>query len=155
MDLGPEASHLATSEELSVYPVAVVYDCMNSQVELQILRDFSILAHDYPVALVDPKRQVNTALMDEAGINITLDPPVLCIVYRTGEEWPEPLPGIPRVARDLKPTTLKSPIDPNPKVGYYLRPQGRDGANLTEVYLNRAHPRGNGVTDALLLLMWS
>jgi hypothetical protein len=58
------------------------------------------------------------------------------------------------VRRDLEIKVTEGNLDPNPKVGYYLREQGRDGASLTELYLNRTAPRGNGLSDAYVVYLW-
>lgn len=143
--------------ERDTYPVAVVYDKMTSQIELQILRDLMALSEKWPVMLHDEKDQMSPEMLNLANIDVSSDPPMLVIVYKDGDEWPdipEPYAVLPVIKRDLKPEELRTALDPNPKAGYYLREQGRDGANLTEMYLNRQHPRGNGVSDALIVLLW-
>lgn len=137
-----------------VYPVGLVYDRMDSRVELQVLRDVITLSQKWNIAVNDAGGNVNLELLRLSGVELTDDEPVLYLVYKTGEEWPYSEPGVQVVRRDLQIKKADTHMNPNPEVGYFLRPQGRDGANLTELYLNRTAPRGNGLSNALVVLLW-
>ncbi len=137
-----------------VYSVGLVYDVMDSTIELQILRDVLMLKTEFNIAVNDLGRKVSPGLLDEAEIAQTDAPPVLNLVYKVIEEWPYYDPNIQVVKRDLQVKTCSPRLDHKPRPGYYLREQGRDGANLTELYLHRTAPRGNGLSDALVVLMW-
>lgn len=135
--------------------VGIVYDKMNDNVEAQVTRDFLLLSGEFTgLAYFDPKGEVSAEIMYELGIPKTEVPPILYVVYKTGDEWPSTDPSIQRVERDLKPEVNGPRLNPEPRIGYFLKPQGRSGANLTERYLNRSYPRGRGVIDPLMLLIW-
>lgn len=148
---------------MSVNSIGVVYDKMTDAVELQILRDLFILQSAYSDLYVnDPAGKMDLQLLEQISIGPTQDQPVLIIQYKDGPEWPDVdhwFPGLATkasiVQRDLAPEPNGPTLDGGPHVGYYLRPQGRNGANLTELYLNRSHPRGTGVTDPLVVFLWS
>lgn len=135
--------------------VGIVYDKMNDNVEAQVTRDFLLLSGEFTdLAYFDPKGEVSAEIMYELGIPKTEVPPILYVVYKTGDEWPSTDPSIQRVERDLKPEVNGPRLDTEPRIGYFIKPQGRSGANLTERYLNRSYPRGRGVVDPMMLLMW-
>lgn len=137
-----------------VYPVGLVYDDMSSSVELQILRDLTTIAQQWPIEVTDNGGRLDLGLLRHAGLTITREPAVLNLVYKTGDEWPYVDPEVQAVYRDLQVKKTAPNIGKSSEVGYYLRPQGRDGANLTELYLNRTAPRGNGLSDAMVVLLW-
>ncbi len=134
--------------------VGLIYDQMNLDVQTQIVRDLLVLAGDFKFDVFDQQQQFDTNLLKQLELKSTEIPPSLYIVYKTGETWPKSPAGITTVQRDMCPPQEKMSLDPNPKIGYYLNPQGRDGANLTERYLNRSYPRGNGVVNPLITLLW-
>jgi hypothetical protein len=136
------------------YTVGLVYEDFNSQVELQILRDLWVLQQKWDLAVRDYGGRVSSELLRLSNLETTEDEAGLNLVYKTGEEWPYADPDVQQVRRDLEVKEADIGLDPNPKIGYYLRPQGRDGANLTELYLNRTAPRGNGLSDALIVYLW-
>lgn len=136
------------------YVVGLVYDKLTSDLEANIMRDLLILNAKFPLEVNDYGHQIDPAYLDEAQIERSGEPPVLNIVYRTEREWPYSDPGVPVIKRDLFQPVAKPNVDPNPKPGYALREQGRDGANLTELFLNRTAPRGNGLSDAFVVLLW-
>lgn len=122
--------------------VGIVYTEMNDSVKAQLVRDFLILSGEFTdIAYFDQSGSVDKSIMEELGIPKTNTLPVLYLVYKTGESWPYTDSSVPVVQRDLKPPNVGPNLDPEPRVGYYLKPQGRDGANLTERYLNRVYPR--------------
>ena len=135
--------------------VGIVYDQMNDNVEAQVTRDFLLLSGEFKdLAYFDQKGEVSTEIMYELGIPKTDVPPILYVVYKTTDEWPQTDPSVQRVERDLKPEVNGPRLDADPRIGYFLKPQGRSGANLTERYLNRSYPRGRGVINPLMLLIW-
>lgn len=134
--------------------IGLVYDKMTDQVELQVLRDLMLLQGQWKIAVSDPQGLMDVAMLAELGIEKTDQPPELIINYKVGPDF-KPAPSqIEEVRRDLCPPDNGPHLDPNEHQGYYLKPQGRDGTNLTELYLNRSHPRGNGVTDPFVVLLW-
>jgi len=136
--------------------VGIIYDRMTDQVELQICRDLMLLKGEFPdLSVHDPAGKMDEAMLSAVGVPATLDEAQTVIVYKTGPDWPEVDPNIDVIERDLCPGDGAPKLDGDERPGYYLRPQGRDGANLTDVYLNRSYPRGNGVTDPLVILLWS
>lgn len=137
-----------------VYVVGLVYDVMDSTIEIQALRDLILLSADMDIKVNDYGRKIEPELLQEAGLETTDAQPVLNIVYKVGDEWPYYDPDIQIVKRDLQAKDCAPRLDPRPRPGYFLREQGRPGANLTELYLNRTAPRGNGLSDALVVLLW-
>lgn len=136
--------------------VGIVYDSMTPAVKTQVVRDFIMLASEFSdLACYDVSGKMDTSYLDQLGVPLTTVPPVLYVVYKTGDGWPETPPGVPRVERDLKPSTISQQLSGEPSVGYFLPPQGRNGPNLTERYLNRSAPKGKGVVNPLVLLLWS
>ena len=139
--------------------IGIAYDQMNESVYAQIVRDFLCLASEFPgLKYSDPAGQMNKSIMEDLGIDNAgpNDVPTLNIVYKVGTEYPEYDERIRTVRRDLCPHDTAPSLTQNDdnKVGYYLKPQGRAGANLTERYLNRSYPKGRGVTNPLVLMMW-
>jgi len=136
--------------------VGLIYDQMTDDVKAQIVRDLLILNGRWDVAARDVTGNFDMSVLAGIGVAVETEKlPELYVVYKTGKEWPKSPTGIPAVNRDMCPDTTTDTLDFNEKVGYYLKPQGRDGANLTEMYLNRAYPKGNGVVDPLVVLLWS
>ncbi len=136
--------------------VGIVYDQMNDSVKTQVVRDFLMLSAEFSdLAYNDAGGSMDKSYMEQLGIPATDDPPVLYVVYKTEDAWPQTPGNVPRVERDLRPDDVGPRLDGSPSVGYYLKPQGRSGANLTERYLNRSAPRGKGVVNPLVLLLWS
>lgn len=136
--------------------VGILYDRMTDDVKAQITRDFLLLGCEFrDIAFLDKDGAMDSALMAELEIpRVTEGKPTLYIVYKTGKEWPDSPSDVVRVERDLCPSDVANKLDPTPRVGYYLKPQGRTGANLTERYLNRSYPKGKGFVNQWMLHMW-
>jgi hypothetical protein len=136
--------------------VGLLYDKMTDNVEIQVLRDLMILMGDYPALLVnDGPGKMDPSMLAELGISSTDEDPQLIINYKVGSRFLPVDNNVDVVERDLNPINDSPQLDGHGRPGFYLRPQGRDGANLTELYLNRSHPRGHGITDPLAILLWS
>jgi len=139
-----------------IYPVGIQYDEMTDAVELQVLRDLMILTGEWKDIWVnDPAGQMDEQMLAQIGVSKTRDQPTIVINYKVGPEFKHVDTDRIVVERDLAPRDEAPRLDGDPGIGYYLKPQGRDGANLTELYLNRSHPRGNGVVDPIVTLLWS
>lgn len=136
------------------HPIGIVYDEFTDQVQLQILRDLMLLARSWEFCIYDPDRKINPAVLDAAGLVLTEAAPKLFLVYKTGPTWPSVPEGVSTVRRDLMPHPADLKIDPNPHVGYFLKEQGRDSANLTERYLGRSAPRGIGFSNFMVQYHW-
>lgn len=138
--------------------VRILYDAMTEEVRIGITRDFLLLAGSFKnLAYLDPDGQMDQALMEKLGIDVAPSDavPVLNILYKTNV-WLRVDPSIRTVKRDLAPKNLNQKIYEQPNnPGYVLKPQGRPGANMTELYLNRPYPKGTGVKDPLVLLLWT
>lgn len=134
--------------------VGLIYGEMNEDVKAQITRDLIILNADWDFDLVDPAGKLDIGLLDMLNIKTTVELPTIYLVYKTGEKWPDSPLGVQRVERDMCPSNANTGLDPSERVGYYLKPQGRDGANLTERYLHRSYPRGRGIVDPFVLMLW-
>jgi hypothetical protein len=136
--------------------VGLYYETISSNVQAQILRDLLVLSAEFDGDFVvnDTQGMVPKELLEDLHLSTTSSPPSLAVRYKTGEEWPKVPMGIEVVDRDLQPKTAPANIDTSEHVGYYLKPQGRDGASLTERYLNRSYPRGRGIVDPFIVLMW-
>ena len=136
--------------------VGLYYDTYGPNVQVQILRDLLALEVEFDgdFDVYDDKGMVPPQLLEDLHLTKSGSPPTLAIRYRVGDEWPKVPQGIEIVDRDLHQENAPANLDTSQHVGYYLRPQGRDGASLTERYLSRAYPRGSGVTDTMLLLLW-
>lgn len=82
----------------------------------------------------------------------------LYIIYKTGDAWPEiETPETAKVVkRDLVSPVLNQKLRADPGIpGYFqLKPLGRVGRNLTQYYLNKQAPRGKGVIDPAILMLW-
>ena len=135
--------------------VGVVYDVYTEDVQAQIVRDLLILLGQWEVAVYDPANQIDQSFLDQLYVEKTSQKPDMYLAYKTGEKWPKTPLGVEVVKRDLNPEDVGIELDLEPKTGHYIREQGRDGASLTERYLGRSHPKGNGVTDPLVVMLWS
>ena len=133
--------------------IGILFDELGSQIQCQIVRDLMILKGKWEDIELNSQDLTTISIAQSLDIPITSQPPIMYIVYRV-KDWPRVPAGVKRVNRDLKVTEADIGLDPNPKIGYYLPQQGRDGANLTERYLNRNAPRGKGLVDPMLMLIW-
>lgn len=141
---------------MTINSVGIQYDKMTSDVEVQVLRDLMILQETFKDVWVnDPAGQMDDQMLARIGVSRTTDPPALIINYKVGDTFLPTDPNMEVVERDLNPPRGGPMLDGDERMGYYLRPQGRDCTNFTEMYLNRAYPRGNGVTDPLVVYLWS
>lgn len=133
--------------------VLLVYDKMTESVKAQILRDLLLLSGSFLVSYRDKQGLVDDSILNQIGVIKAEDtaPDDLIIVYKTGAKWPVYDKMITTVERDLCPNDNGQRLDDEPRIGYYLKPQGRNGANLTERYLNRAYPKGKGFVMPWLL----
>jgi hypothetical protein len=102
---------------------------------------------------INSKDATVISIAQALDIEISNQRPELFIVYRV-EAWPKIPLNVKCVKRDLKVSKADIGIDPNPKIGYFLGEQGRNGANMTERYLNRNAPRGKGLADPMIVLVW-
>lgn len=134
--------------------VGIIYDEMTEDVKAQITRDLIILNAEWDFDLVDPAGKLDISILDMLGLKTTVELPSIYVVYKTGDEWPPSPLGVERVERDMCPSDGSPRLDPNAHVGYHLKPQGRDGASLTERYLHRSYPRGRGIVDPFVLMLW-
>jgi len=143
------------------HPIGIVYDKMSSQVEIQILKDLMLLSRQWDIKYVDEGQKLDPSLMAQAGLEASDDMPTMWLVYKTGASYP-PVPvefelgeaQTPVVYRDLEVKISEPRIDGTPRSGHYLKEQGRDGADLTDLYLNRQYPRGKGLSDAMIVYLW-
>lgn len=135
--------------------VGIIYDDFNEDVQVQVVRDLLILAGQWDIQVNDQGKMLPNELLDQLQCKSTEDKPDLYVVYKTTEEWPKyPNEGVEVVKRDMKPDDASIGLDPNPRVGYFLKPQGRGYTNRTEMYLNRRHPQGKGVINPWVSLIW-
>jgi hypothetical protein len=136
--------------------VGLYYDAYDQSIQAQILRDLLTLSVQFGAFSVnDTGGMVPKAMLEDLGLTKDGGPPELCIRYKTGEDWPETPRKVETVDRDLNPGTAEIRLhDQENNPGYYLRPQGRDGANLTDRYLNRSAPTGQGIASPLIMLLW-
>jgi hypothetical protein len=132
--------------------VSFLYDEITSQVQSQITRDLMALQDNWDIQVNEEGTDLDS-LFDALGIPKVENAPELVILYRVKDWLPTP-PGVTVFKRDLKPSILDTKVDPNPKIGYFLNPQGRDIAPITERYLNRVAPKARGVVDPQVLLLW-
>lgn len=141
------------SDEPKRNVVALVYDRMTSAVKVQVVRDFLLLSGSFPVSYSDEVGLMDKKLMEELNVTEAVpgSPIDLYIVYKTEKAWLETPSGITRVERDLCPADGSQRISGEPGVGYFLKPQGRTGANMTLRYLSRSYPRGKGFVQPWLL----
>jgi hypothetical protein len=136
--------------------VGFAFDEFTDDVQAQLVRDLIILLGDWDFSVSDPNMVLNQPLLDQLGV-VRADAnaqPTLVLVYKVGPNWPEVKLSIPQVKRDLSPEDNGQVLDCNPHVGYYLNEQGREGANRTEQYLNRAYPKGKGLVNPMVTLIW-
>ena len=142
-----------------MHTAQLFYDCLDEQVIAQIVRDLLVMGGEWEVGvdlrnLPDADQNTLKPFLAELGIAPSFGKPELYLVYKTGDEYPQHPIDCPVVERDLNPTGSDLRLDTEARIGYYLKPQGRDGANLTERYLNRSYPKGRGyVPQELRFLM--
>jgi hypothetical protein len=134
--------------------VGIVADKVNEDVKAQVVRDLIILSAQWDLVVNADPEFADDRMLEKLGIDRSDAPPTIMVIYKAGDKWPETELDCPVVKRDLKPAASAGRLDGDPHVGYYLRPQGRDGANLTEMYLNRAYPKGKGVVNPMISLIW-
>lgn len=121
----------------------------------QVTRDLIVLAVEFGVDINDPQNLIEDSMLSSLKINRTTAPADLILVYKIGDEWPEvPTTDALVVKRDLKPSEAEIRIDGEPSVGFYLPEKGYWGPNRTLQMLNRAYPRGNGIANPLVTLLW-
>ena len=138
-----------------MHVVTFACDQYTENVEVQLTRDLMILLGEWDLALWDPKKVFSESILQQLGIRRAGGSNIaLCISYKTGDEWPETPTDVPVVERDLKPNDRGGMLDSREHVGFYLTPQGKGVTNRAEFYLNRAHPRGKGVANPLVTLLW-
>lgn len=134
--------------------VGIVVDCaITNDLLAQVTRDLLVLKAEFDVDLYDPERKVPASLLSTLKVSYTDKAPDLHLVYKVGEEWPAAPDGVV-VKRDLCPSSLETKFDADPKIGYYLKPQGRDIPSLAEQYLNRAYPKGTGIVNPMIVMLW-
>lgn len=134
--------------------VGFAFTEFNDNVRTQLVRDMLILLGTWQFKVSDPQAVLTDSLLSHLGLERTTDKPTILLVYKTTQVWPKTPYSTPSVRRDLQPSDVEIGLDPTPAVGYYLKEQGRDGANRTEQYLNRMHPKGKGIVNPLVQLMW-
>lgn len=133
--------------------VAIVYARMTESVKAQVVRDFLLLSGEFAVSYSDKEGLMDKRLMDALNVTEAVpgSPIDLYIVYKVDDVWPTTPPDVVRVERDLCPDDASPKLSGESGVGYYIKPQGRTGANLTLRYLSRAYPRGRGFVQPWLL----
>ncbi len=143
-------------------PVAVCglwWDVFTPAVEGQITRDIIALQSQGAVQtqlMVVCRDNSADRLLDALGVKRSVAHALasLWITYRTGEkrvEAPEHAETV--IERDLHVNDSSTQLDPTPKPGYYMRPQGRIKAPSN--ILQRPMPIHNGQTDPMIVLLWS
>jgi hypothetical protein len=137
-----------------VVNVTFVANEYTPEVEAQLVRDLMLLSGRWDVALIDEKHEFSDEILNLLELHRAAGKPDFCLLYKTTDEWPEAPDGCPVFERDLCPTEEDKRIHLDPKVGFYLRPQGKGVTNRTEFYLNRARPRGQGVVNPLVTLLF-
>ena len=142
-----------------MHTVKLFYDTLDSQVQAQIVRDLLVMAGEWEVGvnmqdLPDADQNILAPFLEELGVPKSFGQAELYMVYKTGEDWPQHPSDCPTVERDLAPQASEMTLSGEPHIGYFLKPQGRDGANLTERYLNRSYPKGRGYIDPILIGIW-
>lgn len=129
-------------------------DTDDNNFKAQVIRDIVLLQAEWPLAL-SADSQISPDLAFALKLDIVSKSPELCLVYSTDGRWPKVDDCKRVVRRDLFVTPSEGGIlDAGPHVGYYLKPQGRFGPNLTQQYLNRAYPKGRGVPNMIIKLLW-
>lgn len=134
--------------------VGFAFDEFTDDVQAQVVRDLLILLGDWDLSVSDPSCVLTDELLNQLGVTRSEAPATLMLVYKVGQKWPELNTSVPTVKRDLHPDYGGQGLDCNPHIGYYLKDQGRDGANRTEQYLNRAYPKGKGLVNPVVTLIW-
>ena len=138
-----------------MYVITFACDDYTENVEVQLTRGLMVLLGKWKLALWDPKKLFKDEILEQLGVPRAGGSDIkLCISYKTRDTWPETPTDVPVVERDLKPNTRGGMLDTNEHVGFYLTPQGKGVTNRTEFYLNRAHPRGQGVVNPMVTLLW-
>ena len=135
--------------------VTFACDDYTAGVQAQLTRDLLVLKGSWDISIWDPKNLVPDALLQQLDVERTGSSQVdLCILYKTRDSWPQAPSKCTLVERDLCPADKGPRLDTDPQVGYFLRPQGKGMTNRTEYYLNRAYPKGKGIVNPMLMLLW-
>jgi len=135
--------------------LGIYYDKLTSSIAAQIVRDLLAVSREYEFSVLDTGGKFEKSLLQELGIPFAeTGKPELAVVYKEGEAWPAYPEDTTLVKRDLMISKKKQTLSTENKIGYFLKPQGRVGPNLTERYLNRAYPKGKGFIDPALYWMY-
>lgn len=137
--------------------VGLYYEAYNPDVQIQVLRDLMALSSQFgpDFSVNDTKGLVPKEMLEDLQLKADNSPPDLAIRYKVGDSWPKVPTGIEVVDRNLTPDVNNIRLEQDAGDPNYLKPQGRDGANLTERYLSRSYPRGKGVSDPIVMLLWT
>ena len=127
--------------------VGIAYTEMNENVRAQIVRDF--LALGEPGFYRDMGESAPDSILRMLGWRKTEADPEFYVSYSTGENALEIQTDRPVVSRDLSLKPSQSSVLYESSNPYYLRPQSRNGPNMTEQLLNRTPPRGFGTVPYL------
>jgi len=137
--------------------VGLYYEAYNPDVQIQILRDLIALSAEFgpDFSVNDRGGMVPKEMLEDLHLRTDNSPPDLAIRYKVGDTWPKVPTGIEIVDRNLTPDVSRIVLEQDAGDPNYLKPQGREGANLTERYLNRTYPRGKGIVDPIVMLLWT
>ena len=138
--------------------VGLIYDAYTPAVEAQIARDLIAVRDAYPrdhfevkASCSGPKR-----LLAALGVDLVIEgKPSLFVVYKTSEFWPE-YPDEEThtvICRDLYVSSVEPSLSQGVQPGYHVpNQQGRPIREQNP--LNRVAPKGKGVVDPAILLLW-
>ena len=146
-------------DELLPRYVGVVFDTYTPQVEGQLTRDViafqnSPVMRDRELVIVcasDQPDRLLQALKVRRSPVLTLAS--VYIKYKTEELWPEvPEHVTTEIERDLYQAVARPNLDPTPRPGYFMPPQGRPAPD--SIGLKRPAPNGYAPIDPGVVLLW-
>jgi hypothetical protein len=129
-------------------------DVNSNDFKAQVIRDLLLLMPEWDL-VVSASSNVPQDIIYGLGLALVEEKAGLSLVYRTKADGDYPEGGEGKVVkRDLTLVPSQGGLSVGDHPGYYLKPQGRFGPSFTQQYLNRAYPKGRGVSNMLLKLTW-
>lgn len=128
-------------------------DVTNPDFKAQVIRDLLLLMPEWDLA-VSSSSNLPVDILYALKLEMKDTKADLSLVYKTKIDGEYPAGEGTVIKRDLTLTPEKGNLSLAEHPGYYLKPQGRFGPSLTQQYLNRAYPKGRGVSNMLLKLTW-
>ncbi len=125
--------------------IALIF--LSSGLEANALRDLTKIQSE--LGDFELKNTAGAAILSRMlGVSVVEKEADFTIVYCSKPLSQETRNGLPEntLIRDFSQKEMSVDYSVN-SAPPHLREQGRDGPSLTQIYLNRAHPKGKGIAD--------